>query len=383
MVTTKTFTNNPNFKSYKIGHLLDFHQRSCKLEPDQVYQLVTVKRRNEGIVSRGIFKGSDIKTPSQFYIKDGDFLISKRQIVHGACEIVPSEFDGAIVSNEYTIATGKEDKVLTKYFNLLSKTNFMKNHYFLSSYGVDIEKMVFNLEDWKKRLVNIPSIEEQRKVIAFFDVMENKIQLQWGKINLLKKQKIGYLQKIFSQEMRFKKSDGQEYPEWKNFKLNELANYISSNISIEQYKEFKGEEFYPLYDANKIICKIDSYSFEENYISIIKDGAGVGRIRLLPGKSSIVGTMGAIQSKDLTIVGTNFLYYFLQKVNFNKYVSGSTIPHIYFKDYGNEIVSLPCIKEQEKIISFLSSIDSKIQLEKLKYDIIVEQKKAFMQQIFI
>ncbi|WP_157673798.1 restriction endonuclease subunit S [Bacillus cereus] len=169
------FTKNPNFTVYRIGELLEFYSRKCELISDKEYQLVTVKRRNEGIVDRGKFKGKEIKTPTQFYIKTGDFLISKRQIVHGACEIVPYQFDNAIVSNEYTVVKGKKGLLITEYFNLLSKTNFMKKYYFLSSYGVDIEKMVFNVEDWKKRTIYIPSIEEQRRVVDLFNAINKKL----------------------------------------------------------------------------------------------------------------------------------------------------------------------------------------------------------------
>ena len=69
---------------------------------DEMYRLVTVKRSRGGVELREILPGREIKTPTQFYVRSGDFLISKRQIVHGACGIVP-ELDGAIVSNEYAV----------------------------------------------------------------------------------------------------------------------------------------------------------------------------------------------------------------------------------------------------------------------------------------
>lgn len=103
---------------------------------------------------------------------------------------------------------------------------------------------------------------------------------------------------------------------------------------------------------------------DENYISIIKDGAGVGRIRLLPRKSMFIGTMGAITAKDCDLY---FLYALLTKADLGKTYSGSTIPHIYFKDYGNELCNTPSYAEQKKLGLFLKEIDNFITLHQRKF----------------
>ena len=76
--------------------------------------------------------------------KSGDIIISKRQIIHGACELVPEPLDNSIVSNEYHILHGVEELLLTEYLNLLSKlskTPKMKHYFALACVGVDFEKM--------------------------------------------------------------------------------------------------------------------------------------------------------------------------------------------------------------------------------------------------
>ena len=279
------------------------------------------------------------------------------------------------------VKTSTSEILKGSFLNIYFSTHKMRKYMENASVGGTIKH--FTLIPANATPIIYPSIKEQQKIGSLFKVLDKKIQLQHEKIDLLKEQKKGFMQKIFSQKLRFKDEDGQEFPNWQNFKLKELTSYSSSPISIEQYKEYEGEEIYPLFDANKLICKIDRYSFEDIYISIIKDGAGVGRIRLLPGKSSIVGTMGGIQSKDSTIVSTHFIYYFLQIIKFSKYISGSTIPHIYFKDYGNEIVTLPDVNEQEKIVSFFSSVDYKLERESQKLEKLLKQKQSFMQQMFI
>ena len=121
----------------KIGEILSEVRRSIYLEDSEKYQLVTVKRRNEGVVSRGYLLGKDILVKNYSQLKTNDYLISKRQIIHGANGIVPSELDNAIVSNEYLVVVSNND-VRTEFLTLVSRTPSMYRKFLLSSYGVDI-----------------------------------------------------------------------------------------------------------------------------------------------------------------------------------------------------------------------------------------------------
>lgn len=97
----------------------------------------------------------------------------------------------------------------------------------------------------------------------------------------------------------------------------------------------------------------------ENYITIIKDGAGVGRIRMLPKNTAFIGTMGAISSNKSNLF---FIYALLTSKDLSEQFTGSTIPHIYFKDYGNENYYIPYMKEQEKIGLYFNELDNLITL---------------------
>jgi len=76
-----------------IGNILAEKKRPIELMDNEPYQLVTVKRRNEGVVPRSILKGVNILVKNYFTVKAGDYLISKRQVVHGANGIVPKSLD--------------------------------------------------------------------------------------------------------------------------------------------------------------------------------------------------------------------------------------------------------------------------------------------------
>lgn len=141
--------------------------------------------------------------------------------------------------------------------------------------------------------------------------------------------------------------------------LEDVCVPKSSNIAIKDLDNNNGE--YPIYGASGLIKYVDFYKFEDPYIAIVKDGAGVGRVMLLPGKSSIIGTMQGIIPKD--DIDINYLYNILVSKKLSRYYTGATIPHIYFKDYKKEKINLVPIDEQKKISSKLSKITNLINLK--------------------
>ena len=180
----------------KVGDILSDVERPIAMLDDETYQLVTVKRRNEGIVSRGYLKGKDILVKNYYRIHAGDFLISKRQVIHGANGYVPKSLDNAVVSNEYMVAVSNND-ISTAFWALMSQRKEMYQMYLFSSYGVDVEKMVFNVDDWKKRSVIIPKLEEQTVIVSFFSKLDNLITLHQRELERLQNIKKSCLEKMF------------------------------------------------------------------------------------------------------------------------------------------------------------------------------------------
>ena len=119
---------------------------------------------------------------------------------------------------------------------------------------------------------------------------------------------------------------------------------------------------YPLYGASGLVKHIDFYHHDKPYLGIVKDGAGVGRVNIYPAYSSLVGTMQYIFPKKDCLL--NFIKYFLVKLDLSHCVSGATIPHIYFKDYGKKMIPVPTLEIQEKIVSELDKINELIRLKK-------------------
>ena len=160
--------------------------------------------------------------------------------------------------------------------------------------------------------------------------------------------------------------------------LEEVCENRTSNISQKDLKENEG--IYPIYGASGLIKKVNFYTQDKEYIGIVKDGAGVGRIMLLPSKSSVIGTMQYIIPNG--ILDTKYLYYALISKNLSKYSSGATIPHIYFKDYKKEKIALISESEQKKVINILDRIIDIINKKKNQINLLEELVKSRFIEMF-
>ena len=157
-----------------IGDLVEPVYRPAKLADDEQYQLVTAKRSRGGIVPRAILYGRDIRTKTQFYIEADDFLISRRQISHGACGLVPASLDRAVVSNEY-VALKPKSALDLRFLQHLSHSVYFQQTCFHSSIGVHVEKLVFKIDDWLEWEIDVPPLAEQQQITDILDAWDRAI----------------------------------------------------------------------------------------------------------------------------------------------------------------------------------------------------------------
>ncbi len=227
--------------------------------------------------------------------------------------------------------------------------------------------------------VILPSLPEQQKIAAFLTSVDQRIELLQAKKEKLEGYKKGVMQKIFAQQLSFKADDGSDFPDWEERKLGEVCEKKSSNITAGSLAESDGH--YRIYGATGFLQNVDFFQVETAFISIVKDRAGVGRVLKCEPKSSVLGTLDMILPKKE--IDIDFLFSALARINFLKYMTGSTIPHIYFKDYAKERIKLPSLPEQKKISKFLTTLDQSI--ENLNQQINQTQtwKKGLLQKMFV
>ena len=176
-------------------------ERSITLEDDKKYHLVTVRRGFGGVDLRGEYLGRDILVKNYFKVRQGDFLISKRQIAHGACGVVPESLDGAVVSNEYNVFVPNQGTNI-KMFNLMMQLPHYTRLFYLMSDGVHIEKLLFKTQDWMRRKLAMPSIEEQQKIATILTTQNKVIELKEKRLGEKKRQKKYILQQLLTGKKR-------------------------------------------------------------------------------------------------------------------------------------------------------------------------------------
>ena len=143
-------------------------------------------------------------------------------------------------------------------------------------------------------------------------------------------------------------------------KLEDVCEKGSSNLKQSDIIDKSGA--YPIYGAAGYLGNVDFYHQDKPYIAVVKDGAGIGRTTLHPAKSSVIGTMQYLLPKENVL--PEYLYYVVKYMHLEKYFTGATIPHIYFKDYKNEEFNLETLEQQTKIVTVLKKIENIIEYRK-------------------
>ena len=364
------------WKTKKINQLITLVERPIALEDNTSYQLVTVRRGFAGVESRGIFKGKEIKVKNYFVVQAGDFLISKRQIAHGACGIVPESLDGAVVSNEYNVFVPQKETNIDFFF-LIMQLPYYKRLFYLMSDGVHIEKLLFKTNDWMKRSLSLPPLPEQQKIAAILSTQDKVIELK-EKLLAQKQQQKKYLM----QQLLMPKDKEKSF---KSIHLSDISRLIKKHVDGQKFNYVSTENISPNLSGKAL--------FDESNIEISGVGfnAGdilVGNIRPYLKKVWRANKNGLCSTDVLVFrpigISSEFLYYLIANDNFFFYVmttaKGSKMPRGDKKAIMNAKMLIPESKiEQNFLVEILSTADHEIELLQKSIEAEKEKKKALMQ----
>lgn len=194
------------FEEYRIHQLFEIADRYVEWNEKEFYKLVSIRRRFGGLFYRDELLGEQISVKKLKRVYANDFLISKRQVSHGAWVVASKEFHDAKVSDEYDCLIIREKRRLTSSFwSWYCQQPIMVHYAFLDSVGVHIEKLIFDYDQFKKRKVLIPSTTEEQKAITdVLNSMDSELNLLNRKKGMIEEQKEGLMQMLLTGKKRLK-----------------------------------------------------------------------------------------------------------------------------------------------------------------------------------
>ncbi|PZM82125.1 MAG: restriction endonuclease subunit S [Candidatus Margulisiibacteriota bacterium] len=335
----------------------------------------------------------DDATVNNYLVNFGDILFQRssetREEVGSACVYLdrnrPAIFGGFVIRGK---KIGEYNPI---FLNKLLKTSLSRD--LITSKSGGSTRYNVGQDILSSIILPFPSLPEQQKIADFLTAVDARIQQLTRKKELLAEYKKGVMQKIFSQEIRFKDENGKDFPEWEEKKL---GNYI------DEYKKNsdKNDEYEVFTSSNKGLMRQSEY-YGENRITE-RDNVGFNIIP--PGyityRSRSDNRRFTFNINNLGVIGIISTYYpvfqiingnnkfFIEFANFyqhifGKYSVGTSQQVLSLNDLRSIKFKLPCSHEQQKIADFLTEIDNKIdqfgqQLEKMQ-----SWKKGLLQQMFV
>ncbi|MEZ1984872.1 restriction endonuclease subunit S [Staphylococcus aureus] len=246
----------------------------------------------------------------------------------------------------------------------------------------------------------VPSNKEQQKIGEFFIKLDRQIELEEQKLELLQQQKKGYMQKIFSQELRFKDENGNDYPNWEEKKIEDIASQVyGGGTPNTKIKEFWNGDI-PWIQSSDV--KVNDWILRQCNKFISKNSIELSSAKLIPANSiAIVTRVGvgklclvefdyATSQDFLSLSSLKYdklyslysLLYTMKKISAN--LQGTSIKGITKKELLDSIIKIPHnLEEQQKIGDLFYKIDKYISFNKCKIEILKSLKQGLLQKIFI
>jgi type I restriction enzyme S subunit len=276
------------------------------------------------------------------------------------------------------------DNVSPNYFYQICNSQYFKKMVSLIKSGGTVPHI------FQRDIINftfpIPkTLEEQEKIANFLSIVDKKVENLKNTITSLENQKKGLLQQIFSQKLRFKDKNGNNYPNWEKKKLEDIAIFLDNKRKpLEQSERIHGK--YPYYGASGIIDYVNNYIFDEELILLSEDGANIidrnyPICYIATGKYWVNNHAHVLKTKSQYL--NKFLCEALERLNYNKYNTGTAQPKLNQDVCRKIILSIPCLEEQTKIADFLSAFDRKLENKKAQLEHWQQIKKGLLQQMFV
>ncbi|HDG7069855.1 TPA: restriction endonuclease subunit S, partial [Staphylococcus aureus] len=250
-----------------------------------------------------------------------------------------------------------------------------------------------NSEEYAKLPLVLPSKLEQQKIGEFFSKLDRQIELEEQKLELLQQQKKGYMQKIFSQELRFKDENGNDYPDWEEKKMGAITTMFSGGIpQSTNTRYYKGD--IPFIRSGEISktyteLKINEEALNNSSAKLVEVGdllyalygATSGEVAISKINGAINQAVLCIRTNESVEFLLNYLFFSKNKI-LNTFIQGGQ-GNLSANIIKNLIIETPTIIEQRKIADFFGIIDNLIEIQERKLEFLKQRKQSLLQKMFV
>lgn len=343
-------------------------------------------------IEQGVINPEDKKTNKRdFLMKDkvskkflrteyDDIIYNPANLKYGA--INRNKLGKGLLSPIYAIFYTEQNAVFME--SVVRNPDFIKRSLKYLE-GTVIKLMTLKPRDFLRIKSYIPSLPEQQKIADFLSTIDTVIEKQQATVSAWEERKKGVMQKLFSQEVRFKADDGSDFPDWEEKRLEDVVEFLDEKRKpLEAGKRVAGK--YPYYGASGIIDYVEDYIFDEELILLSEDGANIldrnYRVCFLAkGKYWVNNHAHVMKAKKGNL--NYFICEELETFDYRKYNSGGAQPKLNQASCRSIVVKIPSLPEQQKIADFLSALDTVIQKQKETLEKWQELKKGLLQQMFV
>ncbi|WP_298120772.1 restriction endonuclease subunit S [Flavobacterium sp.] len=270
----------------------------------------------------------------------------------------------------YINVNNENDK---SYVYYILQSNKVINHFNSELTGTTIKNL--SLGTINKLNIEIPSLQEQTKIANFLSAVDTKLNQLTKKKNLLEQYKRGIMQKIFTQEIRFKDDNGNDFADWEEKLIGQILNIGSG----KDYKHLQSGDI-PVYGTGGLMCYVDNYLYDGETVCIGRKGT-IDKPMYFNEKIWTVDTL--FYTYNFINAIPKFVYYTFQTINWRLYSEASGVPSLSKNTIEKIEICIPQIEEQTKIANFLSAIDEKINHIGKQLEQTNQYKKGLLQQLFV
>jgi len=322
-------------------------------------------------------------------VKENDILICVRngskRLIGKSC-LIDKNNEGVAFGAFMTVYRSVNNKFISHLFSLSSYYKTIHQNL-----GATINSI--NNNDLKKFKFFFPSLDEQQKLASFLCAVDKKLQQLTRKKELLEEYKKGVMQQIFSQELRFKDNNGDNYPDWEEKRIGELFEERNEKnfVNMELLSVSINKGIFPQSKSNK---KDNSNRDKSKYKRVLAGDIAYNSMRMWQGASAVSNLNGII-SPAYTVLKSNrynnsqyFGYLFKMRFmiqTFQKHSQGMTSDtwNLKYRMISPIKIKVPHLDVQIRVANFLSSLDSKIDLVSTQIENTKAFKKGLLQQMFV